>query len=111
MKSTRSNAGGGMGSKVVTTATYHTGKPAMEKRAQGVSQIGRALGNKAEMTNKKLNPAEPIRGSALPSVKLGNELAESVTRGPGGGRTVMKSGSQQGLDMNPTRFKSPGHLD
>ena len=60
-----------------------------------MSQIGQNIGNKAMNDPKRLTKSvEPVRGAAMPGVKLGNEVAASTVCGPGGSRTVMRSGSQ-----------------
>jgi hypothetical protein len=84
-----------------------TGASARVMTPRGVSQIGSSLGNHPTEGGGKVSRAvEPVRGANLPaglSVPLGNEIATKGL-GVGGGREVMKSGSQgvQG-PVNPGR--------
>jgi hypothetical protein len=92
----RGGAGGGMGSRVVRPGPARMGQPAREQRPRGVSQIGQNMGNHATNSGRVLRGGvEPVRGAAMPSVPLGNEVAKNVgAGGPGRGRTVMTSGTQ-----------------
>jgi hypothetical protein len=93
----RNQAGGGSSSRQVREVPVRTGRAAQEMRPKEVSQYGSALGNHPTDGSRKLDGAsEKVQGKRLPpslSVPLGNEIA---TRGlgVGGGREVMRSGSQ-----------------
>src|SRR6266446_674002 len=83
---TKSKAGGGANSRQVKQVGLKTGGPNRAKSPAAVNQLGTKLGNPAAV--EKLDA-----GKALAST-LGNTLAPKVTCGPGGSRTVQKSGSQ-----------------
>jgi hypothetical protein len=78
-------AGGAFGNKVVQKPVK-TGAANRAKSPGAVNQLGNHLGNPSAI--QKLDA-----GPALAS-QLGNSLAPKVTQGPGGSRTVQKSGSQ-----------------
>jgi hypothetical protein len=103
------SSGGGINSRNVKSVSVRTGSAARAQNPRGVSQIGQALSNHATDTSKRLTKSvEPVRGAAMPGVKLGNELATNVGGGgPGTGRTTMRSGSQQGL--TPAKPMAAGH--
>lgn len=87
---------GGIKSRNVTNRPVRTGAAARAQNPRGVAQYGSAMGNHStEGGGKKLTKAvETVPGRSIPSVKLGNEVAASTTCGPGGSRTVMRSGGQ-----------------
>ncbi len=90
-------AGGGHGSRVVTERPVRTGKAAIKYSVKGTSQIGQSLGNHVTDRRQVVNPVEPVRAGGfgpLGSVELGNANAQSCPKGPGGGRTVYRSGTQ-----------------
>ena len=72
------------------------GQPARGINPRGVSQIGSSMGNHSmDSGGKKLDKSvEPVRSAAMPGVKLGNEVSASTVCGPGGSRSVSRSGSQ-----------------
>jgi hypothetical protein len=91
--------GGGMGSKAeAKTTVYHRGQPAQRTSEAAVSQIGSQMGNKAMDSSRVMpNPASPLDSGALVrsgQPPLGQEVAYSTVCGPGGSRTVKKSGGQ-----------------
>lgn len=100
----KSRSGGGITGKNVTQKPVRYGDRARAMSPKGVSQIGSQRGNHAtnragllkrdvERTQGELKPAGGPGG-----VMLGNEVAKNVGKGgPGAGRVVMRSGSQQGL--------------
>jgi hypothetical protein len=99
MRSSGKGSGGGLGSKNVVRPNVRTGTAARAQNPRGVSQIGQNLGNHStDNGGKKLTKSvEPVRGAAMPgvgAVKLGNQVAAETVCGPGGSRTVMRSGSQ-----------------
>jgi hypothetical protein len=89
-------AGGGINSRNVVRPGVRNGAPARAQSPRGVSQYGSAMGNHAtEGGGRTLKGGvETVPGRSMPSVKLGNEVAASTVSGPGGSRTVMRSGSQ-----------------
>jgi len=102
-------AGGGIKSNKLVHKPVRYGEPAKGTRHEGVSQIGSSLGDHATETGKVLRKSvERMHGDAPHNAgqRLGNEVAATTVCGPGGSRTVMKSGSQgvQG-SVNPG---SPG---
>jgi hypothetical protein len=89
------NAGGGINSRVVKSVSVRNGSAARVQNPRGVSQIGSNIGNHATGDGKILRKAvEPVRGSSMPGVKLGNQVAAETVCGVGGSRSVMRSGSQ-----------------
>jgi hypothetical protein len=89
-----SKAGGGINSRNVVRPGGRNGAAARGINPGHVAQHGLALGNKAMNDPKRLNPAEPKFAQSPQSVRLGNEVAASTVCGPGGSRTVMRSGAQ-----------------
>jgi hypothetical protein len=90
--------GGGIASRQHKEIGYRQGTPNRAVRPGAAGQIGTSVGSHA--TNKK--EELPYRGVALfggPAIasKLGNEIAPATVCGPGGSRTVYKSGGQSGL--------------
>jgi hypothetical protein len=96
-----SKAGGGIRSKNVTQRPVRYGERAREVRHEGVAQIGTSRGNHATDTRELLRKdVERVRGGLRPAggpggIPLGNQTAKECGQGPGGGRVVMRSGSQQ----------------
>jgi hypothetical protein len=93
----KSSSGGGSTSRNVVRPGVKNGMPATRINPRGVSQLGSSMGNHSmDSGSKKLTKAvEPVRGAAMPGVKLGNEVAKNVGGGgPGAGRQVMGSGTQ-----------------
>jgi hypothetical protein len=93
----KSRSGGGSTSRNVKQVGVRNGASARGITPAHATQIGPALGNRAmeKQTNYR---GEPKFTAAPKSVPLGNEVAKNVGGGgPGTGRTVMRSGSQQGL--------------
>jgi len=76
--------GGILGNKNVSPPV-RTGQPYKASSPAAADQLGQAVSFKREQVEV---------GRAYTGSPLGNELAASVKCGPGGGRTVMKSGSQ-----------------
>jgi hypothetical protein len=106
MRGGRGGAGGGIKSRVVNPQGVRTGAPARGISPGGVSQFGSSVGNHA--TDHRANL--PYKGErylegkvpAGGNVPLGNQVATNVGKGgPGTGRTVMRSGSQQGMPVTP----------
>jgi hypothetical protein len=98
---------GGPGSRSLSKVnTYFGGRPSDRVSPGGVSQAGSAFGNHATdgggktlrggvepmMSGKLMRPGQP---------EMGNTLAPSTVCGPGGSRSVSKSGSQHGLASTP----------
>jgi hypothetical protein len=99
----KSKAGGGIRSRNVTERPVKTGKGATKYNVKGVSQVGQSLGDHITNRRQHVNPVEKVRDGALGAmgnVPLGNARAAELSGancGVGKGRTVMRSGSQQGL--------------
>jgi hypothetical protein len=88
-----SRAGGGPRSRVVTHRSVRTGAQRQQIHAGGVAQIGQRQGSHTTGSNDTGYRGERLVGPKHPiSVKLGNEVAASTVRGPGGSRTVMRGG-------------------
>jgi hypothetical protein len=107
--------GGGIGSKsMARTTSYFTGQQAMKKYPAGVAQLGLAQGNHtsdpSRTTNYRGEPTKlgPMTGPT--NVKLGNQTALEAGQGPGAGRTVMRSGTnnQYGKPEGTVRPPIPG---
>jgi hypothetical protein len=92
--------GGGINSRATAkVTTYHAGYPGQRVNPGGADQLGQAMGNHTTDGGGKVlpNPAVPMYGGGLVrpgQPALGNEVAYATTAGPGGSRTVMRSGSQ-----------------
>ena len=98
--------GGGLGSRVNKSVPVRTGTPARGISPGARSQFGSSVGNHATDRAKStgyrgeryLEGKTPAGGN----VPLGNQVAGNVGKGgPGTGRTVMRSGSQQGTPVTP----------
>jgi hypothetical protein len=87
--------GGGAGSKsLAKTTQYFTGQPGMKVNPGGVSQFGGAVGNHSSDPPRTSGyRGDPVKMGSLPNRELGNECAVNTVCGPGGSRTVMKSGT------------------
>jgi hypothetical protein len=100
--------GGGIGSSVVRQSPLgKTAKPSANAISpKGVSQIGSNMGDHATGSGKILRKAvEPLSAGRGYSTPVGP--ANSLNTGPKGqGRTVMRSGSQQGTAA--PKAMSPG---
>jgi len=98
-------AGGGINSRVNVSPGTRRGAPATGVRPAGVSQFGSTIGNHATGSGKALRGGAEKYNTATPAggrVPLGNEVARNVGKGgPGAGRTIHKTGSQQGMPVTP----------
>jgi hypothetical protein len=88
----------GVSSRNVVRPGYRNGAPNRAASVKATSQIGTSVGTHITGRRQSLdhsNVAKPLyRGApALPS-DLGNMRASSCPTGPGGGRTVARTGSQ-----------------
>jgi hypothetical protein len=99
-------SGGGINSNKVVSRNVRTGAPARGISPGAVSQFGSSVGNHATDRAKStgyrgerfLEGKTPAGGN----VPLGNEVATRVGKGgPGAGRTIHKSGTQQGMPATP----------
>jgi hypothetical protein len=92
-------AAGGIGSKNVVRKPVRTGAGAKAAHKAGVAQLGQHVGDHVTKSGATGYRGEPLYGGAgYNPVKYGNEVALNVGGGGAGkGRTVYKSGSQQGL--------------
>lgn len=95
--------GGGPGSRSLSNVTtYFGGRPSDRVSPAGVSQVGSSIGNHSTDSGKTLRGGvEPVRVGAMPNHQLGNSVAPSTVCGPGGSRSLSKSGSQHGLASSP----------
>ena len=102
-KGNRSNAGGGIASRVNVTKPVRTGAPARGINPGHVAQTGTALGNRAmdKQTNYRGEP-KFTAGPAGGSVPLGNATALTAGQGAGTGRTVSRCGSQSAPPPAPS---------
>jgi hypothetical protein len=111
----RSQAGGGINSRVNVSVPVRTGTPARGISPGAASQIGSAIGNKVteEVGGKIAYRGENYLVGKTPAggaVPLGNQLATRVGKGaPGADRTVHACGSQQGV--SPVRSPNASGVD
>ena len=91
----KGKAGGGIRSKNVVRKPVRTGQQRERVRPSGTAQIGQAQGNHiTKQGSTSYGGISPFRaGQGFPS-EPGNTIAAKTVCGPGGSRTVMKSGSQ-----------------
>ena len=96
----RSNAGGGIRSRVVTQRPVRVGKGATRVNERGVTQIGQSLGDHITERRQTVDPVERVRAGAMGgmgNVPLGNTVAKNVGKGgPGAGRTLYGQCGSQG---------------
>jgi hypothetical protein len=95
-----SKAGGGFNSnKIVRSQNPKVEPKAYAMSPAGASQLGTALGNHATTSNRKV-----LKGAAVP-LQSGPGYEAKGPRpgvaGPGGGRTVYRSGGQGAHGSNP----------
>jgi hypothetical protein len=84
----------GIRSKNVVRKPMHQGAPRQHVHPGGVAQQGQHVGNKAMNQKATSYRGEPLFAGAGYQSELGNKVAEQTTAGPGGSRTVMRSGQQ-----------------
>jgi hypothetical protein len=88
---------GGSASRVVRQVGNRLGQPAQKINPSGVSQFGEAVGNKPMNRPRTDYRGDPVRMGAMDgmgSVPLGNAVATQTVAGPGGSRTVNRTGGQ-----------------
>jgi hypothetical protein len=93
----KSRAGGGIQSKNVVKKGVRTAAPRERVRVAGAAQIGQAQGNHITGRDPTDYRGIGVRGGAGYPSRMGNEVAASTKCGPGGSRTVYRSGTQQNL--------------
>ncbi len=96
----KGGAGGGPGSRQVHRQEVREGKPRHGKNVRAVSQIGSSMGNhstEGRSADKILRKAvERMEGGRGTPSELGNSVALNIGKGgPGKGRQVYFTGSQQ----------------
>jgi hypothetical protein len=92
-------------SKNVKKTSVRTGQQPKAKVVAGVAQYGQAQGNHVtEQGSTGYGGVSSFGGTGFPT-KHGNTVAVETVCGPGGSRTVHKSGSQSGL-AQPTAAKT-----
>ena len=109
-----SRSGGGANSKNVKSVSVNAGPPRTDVLSPGgVSQIGQAMGGKMKNgVATSQNPATPIKSASAAQVPMGNAVAASTICGPGGSRTVMRSGQQgQHGPANPGEPRANSHRE
>jgi hypothetical protein len=98
MKMSGHRPAGGAGSKNVVRPPVRTGQKATGINPGGVSQLGEAVGNHGtgdrQHSTYRGDPWFDGKVPAGGNQKLGNQVAASTVCGPGGSRTVMRSGAQ-----------------
>jgi len=96
---TRSNAGGGHGSRQVTERPVKTGAGSRVATPGGVGQLGQSQGSHVTRGQESNYRGEPLHGGrSFNPTKFGNELATNVGRGgPGAGRVCYGQSGSQGM--------------
>jgi hypothetical protein len=85
----------GIKSRNVARKPMHQGAPRQHVHPGAVAQEGQHVGNKAMNQKGSSYRGEPLLAGAGYQSELGNKVAEQTTAGPGGSRTIYKSGFQQ----------------
>jgi hypothetical protein len=105
-------SGGGPNSRVVKSVGVRAGPPSTNKvNPAGVSQLGYATAGRLtrEGGHTSKNDAQKVFQGTAPQVPSGNAAAAETVAGPGGSRTVMRSGSQGTHGpVVPDRTPDPG---
>jgi hypothetical protein len=93
----------GIDSKNVTRPQYKSGPGARAANPKWAASVGEARGNRAQsgveggggvvLKGEGVRPS-PYKGASFNPVRQGNEVAAATVCGPGGSRTVMRSGQQ-----------------
>ena len=101
---------GGAKRRVVVSKPVRKGPGAQAVNKRWVSQIGQSMGNHVsgiEGGGRELRGvrADPYKGASFHGPGQGNAIAAATVCGPGGSRTVYKTGAQHGLT---TRSMSKG---
>jgi hypothetical protein len=94
MAMAKSKAGGGPHSKQVVSKPVRTGEQRQRVHPPGVAQIGQHVGNHATGKGSLNYRGEKLFSGAGYQSRLGNEVAAGTVCGPGGSRTVQRSGVQ-----------------
>jgi hypothetical protein len=98
MRRSGTGSGGGVGSNKVVHPGVRVGAKSSDAMSpSGVAQQGNSQGGRTsgEGHHSSMNTAVALReGSVRNPTPFGNAVAASTPARPGGGRTVMKSGSQ-----------------
>ena len=95
MSSKQGGGGGGYGSAVHVSKPMRQGSQRERANKTGVAQLGQRQGDHITEHGSTGYGGVPIfDGGAAYKSELGNAKAEATVCGPGGSRTVMRSGSQ-----------------
>jgi hypothetical protein len=103
----KSKAGGGPNSNKVVRPSYRQGQQRERASKTGTAQLGQAQGNHVtgmggETKRLDYNGVPIFGGGAAFKSELGNAKAVATVCGPGGSRTVHRTGSQ-GMQGEPDR--------
>ena len=94
--------GGGIGSRAMGKPTqYFVGKPSNIIRPAGVAQLGAMQGDHTMQGDTRYRGEKMLAGTARGQVPMGNQMT-MVPAKPGGGRNVMRCGSQGGVSPSPS---------
>jgi hypothetical protein len=94
MRRSGKGSGGGPGMNKIVRPGVRTGAAREHIHPGGVAQLGQKVGDHTRNGSTGYR-GEPLDGPKQPiSVKLGNEVAKATVAGPGGSRTVMRTGAQ-----------------
>jgi hypothetical protein len=87
---------GGIGSRNVVSKPVKVGAGARGVNTRFVSSVGQSMGNKATEQSGTIPYVreEVYGGGSFRPAPMGNAVAASTVCGPGGSRTVMRSGQQ-----------------
>jgi hypothetical protein len=85
----------GIKSRNLVHKPVRTGAERRHVHPGGVAQLGQKQGNHSTDGNVLANRGQPLFGPNKPiSVPLGNEVSARTKAGPGGSRTIYKTGTQ-----------------
>jgi hypothetical protein len=85
----------GIKSRNVTNPPVRTGTGSHSTRPAGVAMLGQSQGSHITRDGESKYRGEALHNQrSFQPTKFGNEIAASTVCGPGGSRTVMRSGAQ-----------------
>src|SRR5215467_3018881 len=106
-------SGGGINSNKRVEVPIRTGKTARNVNPGGISNLGSSIGQGSTQGHRSAagNPSTKFfkgdyPGGSVGAQKLGNQVSAEYKEGPGGGRTIYRTGSQSGSTV--TRDMSGG---
>ena len=106
MNTGRARSGGGYFGNKAVTKPVRAGPPRTNVVSKvAVSRLGSMIGNHTTETGGLPYKAEPLYPATKSQVPAGNMVAASTVKGPGGSRTIYRTGSQarHGSTVGPQR--------